>query len=148
MIYAQIKGGLVENIIKLNDVNLVDVFLEGYDFIIRIDELANTPQIGWSYDGNNFSPPSADWYRIISDAILSKRKASDLILIDLYATNTLLGLTIAQSDELFDAYGDVILRIREGAFPTALYRLQNKTPSGFVTQEMLDAWILKLQSYV
>jgi hypothetical protein len=57
-----------------------------------------------------------------------------------------LGITAAQSHAMFVAYSDVLLAIREGAFPTALYALQQKQPDGFVTQEMIDSWIQILQS--
>jgi len=70
------------------------------------------------------------------------------LCLDLYSTNTLSGVTNAQSDQMFAEFQDVLLRIREGAFPTALYRLQQKTPTALVSQPMLDGWIAKLQSYL
>lgn len=70
------------------------------------------------------------------------------ILEDFYIQNTLEGITLAQSDVMFDDYQDVILRIKEGAFTTALYRLQQKVPSGFVTQAILVRWITTLENYI
>jgi hypothetical protein len=55
MYYAQIKSGVVENVIKLDDVNLLPTFSSGYDSVIDITSLNPMPSVGWLYDGNNFS---------------------------------------------------------------------------------------------
>lgn len=57
MIYAQIKTGIVFNIIVLDDESLAEHFKNGFDHLIRIDELTPSPQIGWSYDGIDFNQP-------------------------------------------------------------------------------------------
>lgn len=57
MIYAQILNGIIQNIIVLDDPNISSLFSQGFDYFIRIDNLSPTPQIGWLYDGNNFSSP-------------------------------------------------------------------------------------------
>ena len=66
-------------------------------------------------------------------------KAGDLIR-SLYVANTLAGITTAQSDQMFDDFEDVLVRLREGAWPTALFRLATKTPVGFVTQDLINKW--------
>ena len=91
---------------------------------------------------------SPDMFGFVSNRLRSYRGLADQLVVELYTENTLLGITISQSDQMFDEYADVLLRLREGAFPTALYRLSQKTPSGFVTQELIDAWIAKIQSYL
>jgi hypothetical protein len=58
------------------------------------------------------------------------------------------GITTQQSDAMFDDYEDVLTRIREGAFPTAYYRLCQKQPQGFVTQALIDAWKVKVMGYL
>ena len=55
MIYAQIKNQIVKNCLILEEYNAS--FLEGYDSLVRIDELSPRPGIGWSYDGTDFSAP-------------------------------------------------------------------------------------------
>lgn len=57
MIWARIKKGIVTNCIVLDDLSLKDLFSEGYDYFIRVDELDPQPGIAWSYDGKTFSPP-------------------------------------------------------------------------------------------
>lgn len=59
MIYAQIKNGIVRNLIVLDDDSLAHLFAEGYDLCIRVDQLDPQPCIFWSYDGENFSAPDA-----------------------------------------------------------------------------------------
>ena len=55
MIYAQVLNGIVQNIIILNDESLIPLFLEGFQYIIRIDDINPIPGIGWFYDGVNFT---------------------------------------------------------------------------------------------
>lgn len=57
MIWARIKDGIVTNCIVLDDLSLKDLFSEGYDYFIRVDELDPQPGIAWSYDGKVFNPP-------------------------------------------------------------------------------------------
>ena len=59
MIYAQVKDGIVKNTIVLEDENLLLLFKDGFDQVVRIDQLSPKPGIGWSYDGTNFSAPPA-----------------------------------------------------------------------------------------
>lgn len=77
-------------------------------------------------------------YELMAPALLREIKTS----------NTLSGITDAQSAQMFADFMDVLVAIKEGAFPTALYMLNHKSPSGFVTQPMLDAWIAKIKQYL
>lgn len=60
MIYAQIKDNVIKNRIRLDDSNLESLFLNGFDYLIRIDELEVQPDIGWFYDGQSFTQPSPE----------------------------------------------------------------------------------------
>jgi hypothetical protein len=64
MTYAQIKGGWILNVIILNDPSLLSLFFidpmggPNFDYVLRIDEISPEPQIGWAYDGENFTNPN------------------------------------------------------------------------------------------
>lgn len=58
MVYAQIKDGIVQNTIVLDDPSLEGVFSQGYDYFLRVDNLDSQPGVGWSYDGQNFTAPA------------------------------------------------------------------------------------------
>lgn len=58
MIYAQIKNGILQNCIILEDESLKDMFSQEFDFLINLDGLDPCPGIGWNYDEQNFTPPS------------------------------------------------------------------------------------------
>lgn len=70
MVYAQVKNGIIKNVINLDDVSLEPVFLEGFDQLIRIDNLQQ--QINkydlYDPDSNIFSSPpvSKNYTKIIS----------------------------------------------------------------------------------
>lgn len=58
MVYAQISGNIIRNTIVVAEYESnLDLFLEGFDHLIRIDNLSPTPGIGWSYQDENFNPP-------------------------------------------------------------------------------------------
>jgi predicted permease len=57
MIYALVKNGVVINIIVLNNIHLILTILEGYDYLIPINNSAGSPCIGWTFNGKSFSPP-------------------------------------------------------------------------------------------
>lgn len=92
-----------------------------------------------------YNPPTLPTEVIIAQKLARYQVAAKQLLIDLYTQNTMAGITQAQSDQMFDDYADVLDRLKEGAFPTALYRLDQKSPSGFVTQALLDSWRKKIQ---
>jgi len=92
--------------------------------------------------------PVVDMAALIDRKIQGYQDVAPKLLRELYVANTLAGISAAQSDQMFDDYADVLLRIREGAFPTALRRLQYKRPSGFVTQTLIDAWRDKILAYL
>lgn len=83
---------------------------------------------------------------LIDKKIKSYQNIAPTLIRELYVLNTLNGITTVQSDQMFDDYYDVLTRIREGAFPTALRRLQFKRPSGFVTQALIDQWTSKIMA--
>jgi hypothetical protein len=83
---------------------------------------------------------------IIKNKIESYRKSAPDLLVDLYVTNTLAGITVEQSAQMFIDYRDILNSIREGAWPTALYLLGQAQPIGFVTQDLINNWITKIQS--
>jgi hypothetical protein len=57
MIYSQIRNGIIENQIILEDPSLEPLFREGFDALIRTDNVTPTPSIGWSWDGEQFKEP-------------------------------------------------------------------------------------------
>lgn len=57
MVYAQIKNGLIVGAIAVDETTVLALFAEGFDHLLRIDDLIPQPGIGWSYDGQHFSPP-------------------------------------------------------------------------------------------
>jgi hypothetical protein len=57
MHFAQIKNGIIQNIIVLDDMSLESVFSQGFDYFIRIDNIDPVPHLGDLYDGVNFNKP-------------------------------------------------------------------------------------------
>ncbi len=120
-----------------------------HQLIIDVQDLITTPQVGWILTGNQLGPAPGHTIAL-KDLIQAKIKlyqdSAPELLRGMYTANTLLGITVMQSDAMFTEFQDVLIRIREGAWPTALYSLSQKQPSGFVTQQMIDNWISLLQS--
>lgn len=58
MKYAQIKNGVVTNIIILEDQSLLPYFSENFDQVINISSFVPEPEIGWTYNNGNFAQAS------------------------------------------------------------------------------------------
>lgn len=148
--YAILDDNIVNEILDLDE--------DGYrheasyhQLIVDIEDLIIPPQVGWTLVGNTLTPPPSQVINIkdiVKARIKVYQESAPDLLRELYAANTLLGLSVQQSDQMFDDYHDVLTRIREGAWPTAIYRLSQKQPSGFVTQQMLDNWASLIQSRI
>ncbi len=146
--YAILDNNIVIEILDLDDDSYIRESSR-HQILIDIQDLIIPPQIGWELSGNKLAPIAGQELtvkKMVEAKIKYYQDTAPVLLRDLYATNTLLGLTTAQSDQMFDDYFDVLVRIREGAWPTALYRLAQKTPQGFVTQQMLDDWYTMIQT--
>lgn len=140
--YAILDNNIVTEILDLDDEGCIRES-SYHQMLVDIQDLVIPPQVGWILIGNKLQPvPGMELTLklMIEARIKYYQDSAPALLRDLYSTNTLLGLTTTQSDQMFDDYQDVLIRIREGAWPTAIYRLSQKTPSGFVTQQMLDNW--------
>jgi len=64
MDFAQIRGGVIINVIVIDDPTIVELFIvdpfggPNFDAIVRIDNISPEPQIGWTTSDNvNFTPP-------------------------------------------------------------------------------------------
>lgn len=106
----------------------------------------DTPEIVWTNVLASYSQPPPSVSQLVYDKLGVYEDTAPRLLRELKRDNTLAGISAAQSAQMFDDYGDVLNMIREGAFPTAIYRLQQKSPSGFVTQPMIDGWIAKIKA--
>jgi hypothetical protein len=144
MKHACINNNIIEKIVEITNESQYHEMTSIYSVVILIEDLLIPPQVGWVLNSNNVLEPGEGQTIPIQDIIRYKIKQyqeqAPELLRDLYMENTLLGITTAQSDQMFDEFKDVLVRIREGAWPTALYRLSQKQPSGFVTQEMINKW--------
>lgn len=145
--YAVVDNNIVSTVVDISEDDYISIARD-HQIIIDITDLVIQPTAGWILEGNCLVPPvsSVTLNQIIQNRIKSYQDQAPALLRELYTQNTLLGITIQQSDQMFTDYQDVLIRIREGAWPTVLYRLQQKTPSGFVTQVMIDNWIALIQS--
>jgi len=58
MIYAQIRGGVVQNCIVLDDASMESVFAAGFDKLVRIDNRDESVSIGHAYNAgsDSFAP--------------------------------------------------------------------------------------------
>lgn len=104
-----------------------------------VDVTDVTCQVGWILSGNKIGPINVQ--AIVADRIKHYQEKAPVLLRDLYAANTLAGLSTPDSDALCDAFADVILRLREGLWPTAIYRLQQKQPTLIATEARITEWI-------
>jgi hypothetical protein len=147
-LHAFLKDNTVVEIRSISEQQYFEE-IRNYELILDIEDQILKPQIGWILKGNKLTPPPSAPINL-SDYVNAKieyyQTEAPKLLREFYTENTLLGITVQQSDEMFDAYQDVLMRLREGAWTTALYRLSQKQPSGFVTQALLNKWVGIIQA--
>lgn len=56
MRFALVKSGLVQNVIEADDA-FISTISKSYDSVVNVDLITAGP--GYTYDGNNFTPPAA-----------------------------------------------------------------------------------------
>jgi hypothetical protein len=143
MKHACLNGNTVVAIVNtLTEQEIIDL-LKTYTSVLLIEDLIVQPEINWRFVNGEFLPPVGsplDIPKLIKSRIEYYQKVAPALVTELYVANTLAGITVQQSDQMFEEFQDVLTRLREGAFPTALYRLNQKEPSGFVTQTLIDTW--------
>lgn len=101
MIYAQIKNGIIQNIIDLEDASLIPLFSQGFDFFVDITKLQPYPSPGHSYDGNSFSlPPPPPPIVVTEDKIQRAIDGFNKIMLEYIAQNVLSGITQAGKTQL------------------------------------------------
>lgn len=146
--YAFLENNVVVSVETLSEQSCIEM-MKSYDLTIDVEDLLVTPQIGWVLSGNILIP-GADQSISMKDIVKAKLKSyqskAPELLIEAYATNTLLGMTTAQSDASFELMEDVIFILCQGAWPTAIYRLQKKADAGLITQEVANNWIAVIQA--
>ncbi len=143
MRHACINNKTVELLVFIENNEQYKEYSSKYSTVLNISDLLIEPQVGWVLNGLVLEPAVGHQIAIdemIKSKIRNFQKMAPELLVYMYTQNTLMGITTAQSDKMFEDFQDVLIRIREGAWPTALYRLSQKQPSGFVTQEMIDSW--------
>lgn len=148
--HAFINNNVVTKIQELDDAGYEEN-ARNYQLIVDVEDLIVVPEVGWVFNGINIEPSVAqinNVRQLVTLKLASYQEIAPKLLRELYVDNTLLGITTPQSDAMFDVFADVVLRISQGAFPTAIFRLQQKKPSGFVTQVMINNWIARIQKYI
>lgn len=105
-----------------------------------------TPEDVWEFLLSRYNPPATPLAQRVYDKLVQYENTAPSLLREIKTSNTLAGITQAQSAQMFTDLAPLILALREGAFPTALYMLLNLSPTGFITQPMLDDMVARITS--
>lgn len=147
MKYAQIKNNVVKNTIELADDSILNLFSEGYDVVVRIDELQTQPGIGWTYNGSAFAAPTTTAPSVpiqdqIAKVILNAQDFGKGLMIQFATENVLMGLSQSQMDTLLENLSEVMSALLSGSLKIAILRLNRIDPNSNTT---LDA--TRIQKY-
>lgn len=133
MIFAQIKSGVVKNTIVLQTEEMAEHFLEGFDSIVRIDELSTKPGIGWTFNGSAFAPPasspSPSIQVIVANAITSAQQFGNGLMVQFATENVLMGMTQDQMDEILSNLAEVMSALTSGSLKIAIIRINRLDPN-------------------
>lgn len=146
--YAFLISNSVVSVQELEDEQFVNASKQ-YEMAVDVSDYLVLPAVGYVLSGNKVVPAPGMALTVkdmIKARIRSYRARAPELLLDIYAGNTLSGMTTAQSDALFELHQDVIFCLNEGAWPTAIYRLNAKAVAGLITQEVANSWIAIIQA--
>jgi len=161
MIYAQIKNNKVQNTIVLEDASLESTFAQGFDVLVRIDNLTPQPGIGWSYDGMNFSAPlesSPSTQQLAEQAVTNDMNFGQSLITQFAATNNLNGISTSGktlavlsytsnlSECLYTGSLQAALSIMEGMLADNSAAKTACAP--YITNDIINSYIAQIQSYL
>lgn len=149
MIYAQIKDRTVLNCIVIENIESLELFSEGYDYLVRIDQLDPRPSIGWSYDGVNFSPISYLATQSVKLKILDAMAFGESIILEVAAENVLLKFTTPQVLAMLTKFANIKAMLETGSLYTALLAMQAIKPDPvLMPQSRVDKYSNKIKTYL
>lgn len=149
MIYAQIKDHVVCNCIVIEDLESPELFSTGYDYFVRIDNLNPRPSIGWSYDGQSFSPISYAATQFAKSKIIDAMIFGQSIILEVSAENMLSKLTTPQVLTMLSKFANIKAMLETGSLYTALAAIQTIKPDPvLMPQSRIDKYANKIKSYL
>jgi hypothetical protein len=161
MIYAQIKKGIVANVLVLEDTSLAPMFAEGFDDLVEIKDDRKQPSIGWTYDERleAFSPPpAATPAQAVGTAIASSIQFGNQLMLDFASENVLLGITQARkTGDLMSYMHQLSHSILSGSLYEAItlidQMIQDTSPAKaslaqFLSKERLASYKNKIQAFL
>jgi hypothetical protein len=93
-----------------------------------------------------FSQQDADDYANLYD--LTPPTERTKIIPELVQANKDAQLTEEDSAQMFDDYIDIIVKIKSDDLGNAVTLLESKTPSGDITQDLINTWIIIVNEYI
>jgi hypothetical protein len=150
MVFAQIKNGIVKNIIILDEGTDSTPFSNGFDFFKRIDNLSDKIGKNWNYsDPDIWTPPtvpSPDYQKIYEGKIQKAIDGFNDLLVTYAAANVLSGITQAGKTKLIaDTVADVMRYGQSGSLYQAISALQaievTEEMSPFLTSDKINTMI-------
>lgn len=148
MIYAQIKCGIVRNYIVIDDATLVPLFLEGYDYCIRIDNLTPRPNIGWEFDGSSFYPAISPVRGVIKIKIKDATSFGEDLVADFAARNVEVNLNLLQVQYIMAKTMNIKIALEAGSLYVALDMISKLTPEPLLPKDVIDFYSNKIKRYL
>lgn len=161
MIYAQIKNGIVQNTIVLNDASLESMFEEGFDALVRVDNLNPEPGIGWAYDGANFSAPLESLpsaQQLAEQAITNDGNFGQALITQFAATNQLAGISASGKTLAVLSYtANLSQCLYTGSLLAAISIMQGmlvdnsagkNACSPYITNAIIESYINQIETYL
>lgn len=153
MLYAQIKNNIVKNTIIIEDPSLESIFSEGFDSLIRIDNLDILPGKDWTYDGENFVAPNFNSIpqQAVEVKIQHAIEGFNKLSVTYAAQNVLLGITQYGKTKLIaDTLADVMRYGQSGSLYQVIASLQaiqiTDDMAPFITQSKINQMISDTQT--
>lgn len=150
---ALVQSNLVTSIVVNNSIFITNNS-SNYQYIVAVTTMNPKPQVGFSYDGTNFSPPQSYLQQLVGEST----KLGNCVITQYNAQCVGLGITAANQTSAFLTYmGPLFSLLSYGYLSEAVAELTTmladtssaKTSlSPFVTNDILTAYQTQIQNWV
>lgn len=143
---ALIQGGVVKNIIRSNGKFVLEN-LTGFTDAVDLTGIVAC-DIGWSYTGGAFVPPTPNIVEVVADKIRAAKVFADGLMVELGTENVLSGKSISQIAEISDRLKDIQLLGQSGSLYTMEAKMGELVPDALLTEALIKKYRNKVRDYL
>lgn len=143
---ALVGDGVVKNIIRSNGKFVLEN-LTGFTDAVDLTGIVAC-DIGWSYTGGAFVPPTPNIVEIVSEKIRAAKVFADGLMVELGTENVLSGKSVAEIATISEKLKDIQLLGQSGSLYTMEAKMGELVPDALLTEALIKKYRNKVRDYL